>query len=215
MTTYPQGAGKGRDQHDVDAEGWMRGARRAPSAHADERPADCGVSLVVIHGISLPPGEFGGPWIEDFFLGRLDAGRHEYFRSIADLHVAPHLLIRRTGELVQFVSCGRRAWHAGRSRWSGRVDCNDFSVGIELEGTDTEQYTQAQYARLGLVVCALRRRYSDIRDADVVGHSDVAPGRKTDPGPAFDWTHLATEMRRGGYNLVRRRMIGPGGEAQA
>lgn len=196
----------------LDAEGWVLGARRSPSPHAGERPAGCAVSLVVIHGISLPPGEFGGPWIEDFFLGRLDVSRHPYFREISGLRVSPHLLIRRDGTLIQFVPCMRRAWHAGRSSWRGREECNDFSVGIELEGTDTTPYTPQQYACLAPLVCSLRRRYPAIGDEAVVGHSDVAPGRKTDPGPAFDWERLAAGMARGGYNLVRGQTTNSSGE---
>lgn len=197
----------------LDAEGWLSMARRAPSPHADARPAGMPVSLVVIHGVSLPPGEFGGPWVEDFFCGRLDVSAHPYFRQIADLRVAPHLLIRRDGSLIQFVACTRRAWHAGLSEWRGRRDCNDFSVGIELEGTDSLPYTDAQYATLIPVILALRARFSGIEGPAVVGHSDIAPGRKTDPGPAFDWERLGTGLARGGYNFPREPTAKQGGEA--
>ena len=197
----------------VDAKGWLATARRAPSPHADLRPADTPVSLIVIHGISLPPGEFGSSWIEDFFCGRLEVSGHPYFRQIADLRVAPHLLIQRDGSLVQFVSCTHRAWHAGVSQWRGRRNCNDFSVGIELEGTDSLPYTDAQYARLAPVILALRARYPDIDDYAVAGHSDIAPGRKTDPGPAFDWERLGTRLRRAGYNFRREQPAKQGGEA--
>ena len=197
----------------VDAQGWLATARRAPSPHADARPAGVPVSLIVIHGVSLPPGEFGGPWIEDFFCGRLDMSMHPYFRQIADLRVAPHLLIRRDGSLIQFVACELRAWHAGVSEWDGRRDCNDFSVGIELEGTDSLPYTDAQYARLVPVIQALRGRYPAIDDTAVVGHSDIAPGRKTDPGPAFDWERLGTRLTQGGYNFHRGQTGKQGGEA--
>ena len=197
----------------VDAQGWLATARRAPSPHADARPADMPVSLIVIHGVSLPPGEFGGSWVEDFFCGRLDESIHPYFRQIADLRVAPHLLIRRDGSLSQFVACGRRAWHAGVSEWRGRRDCNDFSVGIELEGTDSLPYTDAQYARLAPVIKALRVRYPGIDDTAVVGHCDIAPGRKTDPGPAFDWGRLGTRSSHGGYNFHREQTGKQGGEA--
>ena len=198
---------------EVDADGWLTAARRAPSPHADLRPAGTPVCLIVIHGISLPPGEFGGPWIEDFFCGRLDVAAHRYFRQIAELRVAPHLFIRRDGSLMQFVACAHRAWHAGVSEWRGRRDCNDFSVGIELEGTDALPYTQAQYERLVPVILALRARYPDIDDSAIVGHSDIAPGRKTDPGPLFDWGRLATRLRHGGYNFHRERTAKHGGEA--
>ncbi len=190
---------------EVDAEGWLATAHRMPSPHADARPADMQVSLIVIHGVSLPPGEFGGRWVEDFFCGRLDISGHPYFREIAGLRVAPHLLIRRDGSLVQFVACERRAWHAGRSEWRGRRDCNDFSIGIELEGTDSLPYTDAQYARLVSVILGLRARYSSIDDAAIVGHSDIAPGRKTDPGPAFDWERLGTRLVHAGYNFRREQ----------
>lgn len=187
----------------VDAQGWLAGIRRAPSPHADERPAGSRAELVVIHGVSLPPGEFGGPWVEDFFAGRLDVSRHPYFAEIAALRVAPHVFVQRNGEVVQFVSCLRRAWHAGRSQWHGREECNDFSIGIELEGADDIPYTDMQYAALARLVPALRKAYPDIGDDAVVGHCDVAPGRKTDPGPAFDWRRLARLLARAGYNLPR------------
>lgn len=187
----------------VDAEGWFAGIRRAPSPHADERPPGGRAELVVIHGVSLPPGEFGGPWVEDFFVGRLDVSRHPYFAEIATLRVAPHVFVQRNGAAVQFVSCLRRAWHAGRSQWHGREECNDFSIGIELEGTDDIPYTDMQYGALAQLVPALRKAYPDIGDDAVVGHCDVAPGRKTDPGPAFDWQRLARLLARAGYNLTR------------
>ena len=144
--------------------------------------------MIVVHGISLPPGEFGGEAIERLFTNRLDPGAHPCFATIAALRVSAHFLIRRDGALVQFVPCGRRAWHAGESAWRGRRRCNDFSIGIELEGADDIAYAPAQYATLGRLIRALRRRYPI---ADVVGHSDIAPGRKTDPGGAFDWKRVA------------------------
>jgi len=144
--------------------------------------------MIVVHGISLPPGEFGGDAIERLFTNRLDPGAHPGFAAIAPLRVSAHFLIRRDGALVQFVPCGRRAWHAGESAWGDRVRCNDFSIGIELEGSDDVAYAPAQYAMLGRLIRALRRRYPI---ADVVGHSDIAAGRKTDPGAAFDWKRLA------------------------
>jgi AmpD protein len=157
------------------------------SPNHDERPADASISLVVVHGISLPPGRFRGDGIERLFTNRLDPLAHPYFATIAALRVSAHFLIRRDGRLVQFVPCTRRAWHAGESSWRGLSRCNDFSVGIELEGADDVPYDGRQYATLARLVRALRRRYPI---EDVVGHSDIAPGRKTDPGPAFDWPRL-------------------------
>lgn len=188
----------------IDAQGWLAGARRMPSPHANERPAGTRIGLVVLHGVSLPPGEFGGSWVEDFFVGRLDFSAHEYFAALRDLHVAPHLLVRRDGEVVQFVSFLRRAWHAGRSSWNGREECNDFSIGIELEGADTIPYTDAQYLALAHILPTLVDAYPGIREGGVVGHADVAPGRKTDPGPAFDWRRLAAALDAAGYNLIAR-----------
>lgn len=187
----------------VKGDGWLADVRCAPSPHADERPPGANPELVVIHGISLPPGEFGGPWVEDFFVGRLDISQHSYFAEIGALRVAPHVFVRRNGEIVQFVSCLRRAWHAGRSQWQDRGECNDFSIGVELEGADDIPYTDMQYATLAGLIPALRSAYPGIGDAAVVGHSDIAPGRKTDPGPAFDWSRLAELLAREGYNLER------------
>lgn len=173
---------------DVDkATGLLRGARYLASPHCDERPGGTAVDLLVIHGISLPPGEFGGTWIEQLFLGKLPADAHPYFATIAALKVASHLLIRRDGALLQFVPFHKRAWHAGASSFQGRDACNDFSIGVELEGTDDVAYEPAQYTRLASVTHALMRAYPGIASSHIVGHSDVAPGRKTDPGPAFDW----------------------------
>jgi len=157
------------------------------SPNCDARPAGAAVELIVIHNISLPPGEFGGPGIEDLFLNRLDATIHPYYAGIAHLRVSAHFLIRRNGEIVQFVPCTQRAWHAGVSQWRGRERCNDFSVGIELEGTDEIPFEDAQYAYLARLIAALRDRYPI---ADVTGHSDIASGRKTDPGPAFEWRRI-------------------------
>jgi N-acetyl-anhydromuramoyl-L-alanine amidase len=152
--------------------------------------------LIVVHGISLPPGQFGNGWIERFFRNDLPADADPYFATIADLEVSAHMLIGRDGALVQFVPFDKRAWHAGRSTYCGRTACNDFSVGIELEGTDDVPYTAAQYRSLASLIFALRRAYSSLRDAEVVGHSDIAPGRKTDPGPSFDWTELRRLLGR-------------------
>jgi len=175
----------------IDAEsGLVRGARQVPSPNSDARPPGCEPELIVIHGISLPPGEFGGPWIDRLFTNSLDPDAHPYFREIAGLRVSCHLLVRRDGELVQYVPLNRRAWHAGASCYAGRECCNDFSVGIELEGLDDVPYTDAQYRLLDVLLPELRRALPGLARAPVVGHSDIAPGRKTDPGMAFDWHRL-------------------------
>ena len=161
------------------------------SPNQDARPRGTKITLLVVHSISLPPGEFGGDAIERLFTNRLDPAAHPYFREIAGLKVSSHFLIRRDGELVQFVPVGRRAWHAGVSSWRGRERCNDFSVGVELEGTDDGPFTGAQYARLARLVAALRARHP-LRD--IAAHSDIAPGRKTDPGPRFDWPRVLAAL---------------------
>jgi AmpD protein len=172
----------------IDPErGLLATARHVDSPNCDDRPPGTSPELVVVHGISLPPGEFGGPWIDLLFTNRLPRDGHPYFGSIADLRVSSHLLIRRDGELVQYVPFHRRAWHAGPSSWQGRERCNDFSIGIELEGTDHDPYESAQYAMLGRVIAVLCRAYPSLSPDRVVGHSDIAPGRKTDPGVSFDW----------------------------
>ena len=168
----------------MDANGRCNVARWNPSPHCDERPAGERISLVVIHGISLPPGEFGGPYIDHLFLGRLDPEAHPYFRAVAPSRVSSHFVIPRGGALLQYVPCAMRAWHAGASSWKGRDRCNDFSIGIELEGADDVPYAEPQYETLAALVRALFDRYGAL---DVAGHSDIAPGRKTDPGPWFDW----------------------------
>lgn len=170
--------------------GLLPGVRQVLSPHRDARPAGMATDLVILHGISLPPGEFGGPAIEQLFTGNLPAGGHPYFAQIAGLRVSAHVLVRRDGELVQCVPFGARAWHAGASSYQGRAACNDFSIGIELEGTDDGPYTEAQYQRAAGLVRALCAAYPALSPARVVGHSDVAPGRKTDPGAAFDWPRL-------------------------
>jgi AmpD protein len=162
-------------------------ARWLPSPFHDARPAGLPIDLLVIHGISLPPGVFGGPWIEQLFLGTLTGDGHPYLAQVAGQRVSAHLLIRRDGELVQFVDLARRAWHAGPSQFEHRTACNDFSIGIELEGTDDIPYTDQQYARLTEVTHELMARWPAIAPGRIVGHCDIAPGRKTDPGPAFDW----------------------------
>lgn len=170
--------------------GLVRDARWVPSPNCDERPAGVAIDLVVIHGISLPPGEFGGPWIEALFTNTLPADGHPYFSEIHQMRVSAHLLIRRDGELLQFVPFNRRAWHAGASCFGDRGHCNDFAIGIELEGTDDIPYADIQYRQLGRVVRALMSNYPGITAQRVVGHCDVAPDRKSDPGPSFDWPRL-------------------------
>lgn len=166
-------------------DGVIAGVRCLLSPNCDERPAGCAVDLIVIHNISLPPGEFGGPGIIELFSNRLDSAAHPYYAAIAGLRVSAHFLIRRDGELIQFVPCSRRAWHAGSSRWRGRERCNDFSIGIELEGADHVPFEDMQYETLAGLTRLLKAHYPV---ADIVGHSDIAPGRKTDPGPHFDWS---------------------------
>jgi AmpD protein len=166
---------------------WLAGVRHTPSPNYDERPNPAHVDLLVIHNISLPPGEFGGDQVEALFLNRLDPDAHPYFREIAGLQVSAHLFIRRDGQAQQFVALDRRAWHAGVSCFGDREACNDFSIGIELEGTDHTPYTDAQYQKLLELTRAIRRHYPAIRPGRITGHADIAPGRKTDPGPAFDW----------------------------
>jgi N-acetyl-anhydromuramoyl-L-alanine amidase len=176
-------------------DGWITSARKVPSPHFNQRPENEVPSVLIIHNISLPPGEFGGPWIDRLFTGTLPADAHPYFADIAHLRVAAHCLIRRDGELVQYVSFDQRAWHAGASQFEGRENCNDFSMGIELEGTDTLPYTDAQYATLAQVTELLIQHYP-LAVERITGHSDIAPGRKTDPGPAFDWVRYKHALKR-------------------
>lgn len=178
-------------------DGWLPGARRCPSPNHNERPPGCAVELLVIHNISLPPGEFGGSWIEQLFCNTLDCAAHPWFERLRGLQVSAHLLIRRDGSVLQFVPFHRRAWHAGASRFEGRDNCNDFSIGIELEGADDTPYTDAQYRRLLRCTRAIVREYPAISARRIVGHADIAPGRKTDPGPAFDWGRYRRSLRRG------------------
>lgn len=178
---------------DIDAAtGLIKDVRQVLSPHFDARPAGVVADLIIVHGISLPPGEFGGPWIDALFTGGLPAGRHPYFESIKGLRVSSHVVIRRDGGLTQYVPFTRRAWHAGVSEYCGRTACNDFSIGIELEGTDERPYEAAQYTALAALVRALLATHPSLSHERLVGHSDVAPGRKTDPGPAFDWARLRT-----------------------
>lgn len=165
-------------------------ARQVPSTHCDQRPDPDDIGLVVIHNISLPPGLFGGKWIDDLFLGRLDANAHPYFADIAALRVSSHLCIFRDGSVTQYVPFDQRAWHAGVSNWQGRERCNDFSIGIELEGTDESRFEPVQYRQLVRTLIALFARYPRLGSRKITGHSDIAPRRKTDPGPHFDWSYL-------------------------
>lgn len=165
-------------------------ARQTPSPNCDERPAGTLIDLIVIHGISLPPGQFGGPWIDALFTNTLDPTAHPYFQSIAGLRVSAHLLIRRDGTVTQYVPLQRRAWHAGVSQYAGRPRCNDFSIGIELEGADDWPYDDRQYPVLAALIQALRQTYPTLTPERLAGHAEIAPGRKTDPGPAFDWARL-------------------------
>ncbi|MEM7209436.1 MAG: 1,6-anhydro-N-acetylmuramyl-L-alanine amidase AmpD [Pseudomonadota bacterium] len=164
-------------------------ARQCNSPNADERP-DGEISLIVVHNISLPPGQFGGAHIDALFTNTLDPTQHAFFAEICELRVSAHVLIRRDGELVQYVPFEKRAWHAGVSHYAGRERCNDFSVGIELEGTDHVPFEESQYQTLASVVATLINTYPTITCERIVGHSDIAPGRKTDPGPAFNWAHF-------------------------
>ncbi len=170
--------------------GLMTDARQVASPNSDERPANATPDLIVVHNISLPPGEYGGPWIERLFTNELPAQAHPYFATIDQLRVSSHLLIRRSGELIQFVPFQQRAWHAGVSVYRGRERCNDFSIGIELEGSDTDPFEPAQYRLLSRAIVALCSAYPTLSVERIAGHSDIAPGRKTDPGPFFDWQRL-------------------------
>jgi AmpD protein len=180
------------------ATGWLQGVRRVVSPNCDARPQGAQLELIVVHGISLPPGQFGDGWIDRFFCNELPADAHPYFATICNVTVSAHVLISRRGVLTQYVPFTARAWHAGRSAYRDRTACNDYSVGIELEGTDERPYTKAQYRALAKIIGALRRSYPSLRTAEVVGHSDIAPGRKTDPGPAFDWARLGRLLAEDG-----------------
>jgi len=171
----------------LDTAGWLiphSGIAHAPSPNADDRPEGAAISLLVIHNISLPPGQFGGPEVIDLFLNRLDVNTHPWLERLRGVRVSAHFLVRRDGHIIQFVSCQQRAWHAGASRFDGRHACNDFSIGIEVEGTDAQPFEDTQYAALAQLTRALRAHYPLTA---VRGHEHIAPGRKTDPGPAFDW----------------------------
>jgi N-acetyl-anhydromuramoyl-L-alanine amidase len=176
--------------HIEPATGLLAGARQVLSPHFDARPPGVAPTLIVVHGISLPAGEFGGPWIDHLFAGDLRPDAHPSFHDTATRRVSAHILIRRGGGITQYVPFGMRAWHAGVSQYQGRNACNDFSIGIELEGTDTIPYTDAQYESLAALVSALLATYPTLSAEHITGHSDIAPGRKTDPGAAFEWARF-------------------------
>lgn len=180
--------------------GWWRGAKARASPNFGARPAHAQITLVVLHSISLPPGAYGGADVERLFTNTLDCDAHPYYDSLRGLEVSAHFFLRRDGELLQFVSCDDRAWHAGRSQWRGRAGCNDWSIGIELEGLEGQAFEPSQYRRLGELLRELARQYPI---AEVVGHEHVAPDRKRDPGPGFDWARLARALRR------RRPVLAP------
>ena len=179
----------------IDAAGWLSGVRRIASPNCDARPAGMPVELLVIHNISLPPGEFGGAAVAELFTNTLDTSAHPYYEQLKGLKVSAHFLIRRDGGIIQFVPCGKRAWHAGVSSWRGRPACNNFSIGIELEGTDEAPFTDRQYAMLARLTRRLQREYPF---RDIAGHAAIAPGRKTDPGPLFDWPRYLQAVKKAG-----------------
>ena len=176
--------------------GWLTDAQQRLSPHADERPADTAISVLIVHGISLPAGEFGGPYIDELFMGTLDQRQDPRFAEIRGLRVSAHALIRRDGELIQYVSFDRRAWHAGQSAYAGRRRCNDFAIGVELEGTDHTPYTKEQYRVLAELAQTLIAHYPELTAQRIVGHQHIAPVRKTDPGPAFDWSYFRQLLTR-------------------
>jgi AmpD protein len=182
------------NRHAIDSGGWLAGVERVPSPNCDDRPPGALIDLLVVHGISLPPGVYGGSYIDQLFTNRLDPGAHAAFQGLEALRVSAHCLIRREGELVQYVPFPRRAWHAGVSAFRGRPACNDFSIGIELEGSDHDPYEELQYQRLATLSKILMATWPAIAPDRIVGHSDIAPGRKTDPGPAFDWARFLRSL---------------------
>jgi N-acetyl-anhydromuramoyl-L-alanine amidase len=187
------------------ATGLLAGVRQVLSPFYDARPTGVLPELIVVHGISMPPGEFGGPWIDRLFTGNLPADAHPYFKETSKLRVSAHALIRRDGVIVQYVPFGQRAWHAGQSHYRGRAGCNDFSIGIELEGTGETPYTEAQYIQLAALVEALVATYPSLSFDHIAGHSDIAPGRKTDPGPSFEWARWRSILRSHGTVPDRRK----------
>ncbi|HQQ63130.1 MAG TPA: 1,6-anhydro-N-acetylmuramyl-L-alanine amidase AmpD [Pseudomonadales bacterium] len=178
----------------MGADGWLPAVRLLPTVHFNERPDNTTIDLLVIHNISLPPGQFGGEFVDQLFCGELDCSAHPDFETLQGLRVSAHFFINRQGVVTQYVPTSARAWHAGVSQWDGRENCNDFSIGIELEGTDSLPYTDAQYAALTGLTTVLQQRYPAITAERIVGHSDVAPGRKTDPGAGFDWLRFRSAL---------------------
>ncbi|MBE2895228.1 1,6-anhydro-N-acetylmuramyl-L-alanine amidase AmpD [Spirabiliibacterium falconis] len=176
--------------------GWLKNARIVPSPHFDQREHEDDISLLVIHYISLPPEQFGGHFIDDFFQGKLDTTQHAYFAEIAEMRVSAHCLIDRQGNITQYVNFHDRAWHAGVSCFQGREKCNDFAIGIELEGSDNQPFTPAQYHSLSRLTALLQRTYPNIRDDRIVGHCDISPGRKIDPGKYFDWGYYRQLLKQ-------------------
>ena len=170
--------------------GLVKEARQQSSPNCDDRPLETDISLIVIHGISLPPGKFGGDYIDQLFCNKLSPNDHPYFKEIEGMKVSSHLLVRRDGEIVQYVPLQKRAWHAGVSCYENRDCCNDFSIGIELEGEDETPYTDIQYRRLSELIKSLIKNYPSLSEKTIAGHHEIAPGRKTDPGKAFDWERL-------------------------
>ena len=182
-----------KDELKIDDQGWLQDIEIIPSPNFNKRQGSSAISLVVVHGISLPPGEYGGGYVQQLFTNKLNPDEHEYFTEIKGIQVSAHCFIARDGQLIQFVSFDDRAWHAGVSCWQGAENCNDFSIGIEMEGTDDESYEEAQYQQLAKLVISLRKQYPAILEQSICAHSDIAPGRKTDPGPYFDW-HKLTQL---------------------
>jgi AmpD protein len=174
----------------ISKAGWLNEARECASPNYNERPENVDIDLIVVHSISLPPGQYGDHYIDDFFCNRLDCSVHPYFKEIEGLQVSAHLLIDRQGQLTQYVSFFERAWHAGESCFEGRERCNDFSIGIEMEGLEGAKFEREQYQRLAEVCKELMKRFPKITEKRICGHSDIAPGRKIDPGPGFDWTYF-------------------------
>ena len=187
-------------------EGQLQGARQVPSPNFNARPTDQEIQLLVIHNISLPPSQFGGGYIEQFFQNQLDWSQHSYFQTIQGMQVSAHLLILRTGEVLQFVNFADRAWHAGRSSYLAQPECNDYSIGIELEGSDDLPFETAQYQSLVRVVHCLQQTYPSIQQ-HIAGHSDIAPGRKTDPGPYFDWQYFREQLSQLKASTSQEKLI--------
>jgi AmpD protein len=190
----------------ISPAGWLSDVRQQSSPNCDPRPGAIQPELIVIHGISLPPGRYGGPWIDRLFTNTLPSEADPYFATIQDFRVSSHVLISRDGALTQYVPFSLRAWHAGASNWCGRKDCNDFSIGIELEGTDDEPYDDRQYPVLAALIASLQQSYPTLASGAIAGHSDIAPGRKSDPGPAFDWLRLERWVTAAGGRLKREAM---------